>query len=134
MRRSISLGLVLLAVLMLILAGCGGRNPPQGSVAQPTAIEAWPDNEYTAGLPEPQGTPLYVIDDTSQGRFSVFYEQVDEAAWRSWLEQLELDGFTCRAEASEEESENYLLTEQGRSLSASWSGDLLGISVTLEDY
>ena len=131
MRRSISLGLVLLAVL--ILAGCGGRNTPQGSVAQPTAIEAWPDNEYTAGLPEPQGTPLYVIDDTSQGRFSVFYEQVDEAAWRSWLEQLELDGFTCRAEASEE-SENYLLTEQGRSLSASWSGDLLGISVTLEDY
>ena len=131
MRRSISLGLVLLAVL--IWAGCGGRNTPQGSVAQPTAIEAWPDNEYTAGLPEPQGTPLYVIDDTSQGRFSVFYEQVDEAAWRSWLEQLELDGFTCRAEASEE-SENYLLTEQGRSLSASWSGDLLGISVTLEDY
>ncbi len=132
MRRRLSLGLVLLAVL--ILAGCGDRNSNQGSVAQPTAIEAWPDNEYTDGLPEPQGTPLYVIDDTSQSRFSVFYEQVDGSAWQSWLEQLELDGFTCQAEASEEESENYLLTEQGRSLSASWSGDLLGISVTLEDY
>ena len=132
MRRRLSLGLVLLAVL--ILAGCGDRNFNQGSVAQPTAIEAWPDNEYTDGLPEPQGTPLYVIDDTAQGRFSVFYEQVDEAHWQSWLEQLEMAGFACRAEASEEESENYLLTEQGRSISASWSGDLLGISVTLEDY
>ena len=132
MRRSFSLGLVLLAVLML--AGCGGRNSPQGSVAQPTAIEAWPDNEYTDGLPEPQGTPLYVIDDTSQGRFSVFYEQVDKAHWQSWLEQLELAGFTCRAEASEEESENYLLTEQGRSISASWSGNLLGISITLGEH
>lgn len=132
MRRSFSLGLVLLAVLML--AGCGGRNSTQGSVAQPTAIEAWPDNEYTDGLPEPQGIPLYVIDDTSQGRFSVFYEQVDGAAWQNWLEQLEMAGFTCQAEASEEESENYLLTEQGRSLSASWSGDLLGISITLEEH
>lgn len=131
MRRSFRLGLVLLAVLML--AGCGGRNSPQASVAQPTAIEAWPDNEYTDGLPEPQGIPLYVIDDTSQGRFSVFYEQVDGTAWQSWLEQLEVAGFTCRAEASEGESENYLLTEQGRSISASWTGDLLGISIIMEN-
>lgn len=128
MRRRFCLGLALLAAL--VLAGCGGRNAPQESVAQPTAIEAWPENEYTDGLPEPQGTPMYVIDDSPQGRFSVFYEGVEESAWQSWLEQLQEMGFSRRAEASEEESENHLFTGLGRSLSVSWSGDTLAITIT----
>lgn len=131
MRRLFCLGLALLAVLTLV--GCGGRGRYQEPVAQPTAIEAWPDNGFTAGLPEPQGTPDYVIDDSAQGRFSVFYEEVDRSAWQSWLEQLEQAGYARRAEASEEESENYLLTGSDRSLSVSWSGDTLAIAITLEE-
>lgn len=129
MRRILSLGLALLAALML--AGCGGQEPSRAAVAPPTTIAAWPDNEYTAGLPEPQGTPDYVMDDTAQGRFSVCYQGVDQNAWERWLEQLEGAGYTRRAEASEEESENYLLTGQDRSLSVSWSGDTLVIAITL---
>ncbi len=128
MRRLFGLGLALLA--MLVLAGCGGPKSPQSTPVQPTAIAAWPDNEYTDGLPEPQGTPMYVIDDTAQGRFSVFYEGMDESAWQSWLKQLQEKGFSRRAEASEEESENNLFTGQGRSLSVSWSGDTLAITIT----
>lgn len=128
MRRLFGLGLALLA--MLVLAGCGGPKSPQSTVAGPTAIEAWPENEYTDGLPEPQGTPMYVIDNSPQGRFSVFYEGVEESAWQSWLEQLQEMGFSRRAEASEEESENNLFTGQGRSLSVSWSGDTLAITIT----
>ena len=128
MRRLFGLGLALLAVL--VLAGCGGPKSQQSTVAGPTAIEAWPENEYTDGLPEPQGTPMYVIDDSPQGRFSVFYEGVEESAWQSWLEQLQEMGFSRWAEASEEESENHLFTGLGRSLSVSWSGDTLAITIT----
>lgn len=130
MRRLFCLGLALLAALTLM--GCGGRERSPGTVPQPTAIEAWPDNAFTAGLPEPQGTPDYVIDDSAQGRFSVFYQAVDRSGWQSWLEQLEQAGYARRAEASEEESENYLLTGSDRSLSVSWSGDTLAIAITLE--
>lgn len=131
MRRLFSLALALLVALMLV--GCGGHAPPGATVALPTTIAAWPDNAYTAGLPEPQGTPDYVIDDTAQGRFSVCYQGVDRGAWERWLEQLEGAGYTRRAEASEEESENYLLTGQDRSLSVSWSGDTLAIAITWEE-
>ena len=99
----------------------------------PAAIEAWPDNAFTAGLPEPQGTPDYVIDDSAQGRFSVFYQSVDRSAWQDWLEQLAQEGYARRAEALEEESENYLLTGSDRSLSVSWSGDTLAIVIILEE-
>lgn len=130
MRRLFCLGLALLAVLTLV--GCGGRGRYQEPVAQPTAIEAWPDNGFTAGLPEPQGTPDYVIDDSAQGRFSVFYEEVDRSAWQSWLEQLEQAGYSSQAEATEEEGENYLLTGQDRSLSVSLSQGVLGVSIVME--
>lgn len=130
MRRFFCLGLVLLAALVLV--GCGQAATQSQQEALPSAIEAWPDNAFTAGLPEPQGTPDYVIDDSVQGRFSVFYQGVDRSAWQDWLEQLEQAGFCRRAEASEEESENYLLTGEDRSLSVSWSGDALAIVITLE--
>lgn len=131
MRRLFCLGLALLAALALM--GCGSRERSPGTVAQPATIEAWPDNAFTAGLPEPQGTPDYVIDDSTQGRFSVFYQDVDRSGWQSWLEQLEQAGYARRAEASEEESENYLLTGSDRSLSVSWSGDTLAMAITLEE-
>ena len=131
MRRLCCLGLALLAAL--VLGGCGqAATQPQQEVL-PIAIDTWPDNAFTAGLPEPQGTPDYVIDDSAQGRFSVFYQAVDRSGWQSWLEQLEQAGYARRAEASEEESENYLLTGQDRALSVSWSGDTLAIAITLEE-
>lgn len=131
MRRLFCLGLTLLAALVLV--GCGqAAIQPQREVL-PAAIEAWPDNAFTAGLPEPQGTPDYVIDDSAQGRFSVFYQDVDRSGWQSWLEQLEQAGYARRAEASEDESKNYLLTGSDRSLSVSWSGDTLAIAIALEE-
>lgn len=131
MRRLLGLGLALLAAL--VLGSCGqSATQPQQEVL-PAAIEAWPDNAFTAGLPEPQGTPDYVIDDSAQGRFSVFYQSVDRSAWQDWLEQLAQEGYARRAEALEEESENYLLTGSDRSLSVSWSGDTLAIVIILEE-
>lgn len=79
----------------------------------PAAIEAWPDNRFTAGLPEPRGIPDYVIDDSGQGRFSVFYRQVDRSARQDWLEGLEGLGFERRVSASEPESENEPLGGRG---------------------
>lgn len=99
----------------------------------PAAIEAWPDNRFTAGLPEPRGIPDYVIDDSGQGRFSVFYRQVDRSARQDWLEGLEGLGFERRVSASEPESENEPLGGEDRSLSVSWSGDTLGISIILKE-
>lgn len=133
MRRLVwALGLALLAAL--VLGGCGRTQAQPQEAALPTPIEAWPDNEFTAGLPEPQGTPSYVIDQSDQGRFSVFYEGVDRSGWQSWMEQLEQAGYARRAEASEEESENHLLTGPDRSLSVSWSGDVLALTILLEKH
>lgn len=129
-RRFFCLGLALLAAL--VLTGCGQSATQPQQETLPAAIEAWPDNAFTAGLPEPQGTPDYVIDDSAQGRFSVFYQDVDRSAWQDWLQQLEQVGFSRRAEASEAESENYLLTGPDRALSVSRSGETLAVTITME--
>lgn len=130
MRRWFALGLALLSLLSL--AACGSGAHPQEAAAQPTPIETWPENEFTSQLPELPGTPSYEIDQSSQDRFSVFYEQVDEAACQDWLDQLQQAGFTRKAEASEEGSRNYLLERDGVYLSVSWTGDMLGVAISME--
>lgn len=130
MRRAVLIGAAL--VLLLLCGGCAGAPETEPSAADPVPITAWPENDFTAGLPEPEGSPVWAMDQAEQGAFSLCYEDVSEEAYQDWLGQLQLLGFVPEARASEEVSDNYLLEREGVCLSVSYSntGEMLAISIS----
>lgn len=50
MRRAVLIGAAL--VLLLLCGGCAGAPETEPSAADPVPITAWPENDFTAGLPE----------------------------------------------------------------------------------
>lgn len=121
MRRAVFIGAAL--VLLLLCGGCAGAPETEPSAADPVPITAWPENDFTAGLPEPEGSPVWAMDQAEQGSFSLCYEDVSEEAYQDWLGQLQLLGFVPAARASEEVSDSYLLEREGVCLSAAYDPD-----------
>lgn len=123
--------LCLLAALCLTLTACApaGESAAQSSSALPQAITQWPDNAYTALLPQPEaGTPDYVID--SGASYAVFYKNITRSQGEAYVAALQQAGFICVAEEIGAASAGYLLEKEGAAVSVSLSEGVLGLNIT----
>lgn len=139
--------LTVMAVLLLLLSGCGGGQMPAGQdVSQPSASAAapngseplqeqqsiceWPENAYTQSLPQPQwGVPDYEIQGSDS--YAVFYQDIARTEGEAYVEQLIEEGFSVEAESKGEDSAGFLLTKDGVNVGVSISEGVMGLYVTL---
>ncbi len=134
------IALLLMTVLVLSLAACGGNDTPSNSTSAPpastnapaqttpsstpestpestpsapTSVE-WPDNDYTAQVPQlPEAIKiLQAYEIQSQGNFTLdFVEQITYADGEAYAEELTSAGYTV--EASEQIDNWYFNGDNG---------------------
>ncbi len=122
---------VVCAVLLaLAVSACARQEPPSDSI---TALDAgaWPDNEYTEGLPVPPGAVAWAMLDTERQYCSVHLTNVSESDCAAYMEAVQEAGFSVVEHAAEElegaryESAGTLLSDGARWMSISRLPDSL---------
>ena len=88
-RRHILAAVALAAALTLFLCGCIGTETAAGNFAalpsaEPQYIDAWPENDLTARIPEPQdGAIDYVRDFSDDGKYEIVWDFGSDAAFEN---------------------------------------------------
>lgn len=127
---------VLLLFILLTVAGCTAAGDtaelPQTTVATPVFVSEWPENIYTGKIPQPQNaTPDYIIDDSQNGRYSVFVKDLDPSAYTAYIETLRAQGYNEVASAENDVSSGLMLSGNGATLHIAYSGSNMGITITM---
>lgn len=136
-RRRI-LAAVALAALTLFLCGCSGAETASGDFAalpsaEPQYIDAWPENDLTARIPEPQdGAVDYVRDFSDDGKYEIVWDFGSDAAFEEYIDALHTQGYAEVAVASESASSGMLLEKDGVYLSIAYSGGATNLLVMRE--
>ena len=131
MRCKTILALLLLA---LLLAGCSA----DGKDALPDAFletsytypDEWPENRFTDCIPQPDGCTVESVRDLSSvGRYELNLSDIT----RDDIRRLEAEGYRSLGGDENEHSGGVMLQRGTVLLSVSWSGDSLGMLITLAD-
>ncbi|MBR5381658.1 MAG: hypothetical protein IK136_03460 [Oscillospiraceae bacterium] len=124
-----------LCLALLLLAGCAGGNTADECAQEPAEVtpqyvEAWPDNDFTAALPEPEaGEVEYVCDLSGCGRFEIVMKDMPDGGAEAYIETLKRAGFAEKASAENDVSGGVLLQKDGVSLSIAWSGTGMNVLI-----
>lgn len=114
-RRRILAVVALAAALTLFLCGCSGAETAAGDFAalpsaEPQYVGAWPENDLTARIPEPQdGAIDYVRDFSGDGKYEIVWDFGSDAAFEEYIDTLHVQGYAEIAAASESASSGMLL-------------------------
>lgn len=133
MKKSI---LLILAIFCMTFSGCmpndsSGHSQP--AAATPENITQWPVNEYTSQVFQPEsGEVDYIIDDSANGHFSVFLKNFPQTDAARYIEELEKLGYQLVQSAKNEVSNGILLKKDSTIVSIAYSGNVIGIHITLE--
>ena len=98
----------------------------------------WPENEYTDGLPVPNGTVAWAMLDTERGNCSINIVDIAENDYNDYMKLLEQEGFLVIEDTSEKiKGQNYvsigtLLSNGEKYLSISYIPDSLTIYVVFD--
>ncbi len=98
----------------------------------------WPENEYTDGLPVPNGTVAWAMLDTERGNCSINIVDIAENDYNDYMKLLEQEGFLAIEGTSEKiKGQNYvsigtLLSNGEKYLSISYIPDSLTIYVVFD--
>lgn len=90
-RRRILAAVALAAALTLFLCGCSGAETASGDFAafpsaEPQYVGAWPENDLTARIPEPQdGAIDYVRDFSDDGKYEIVWDFGSDAAFEEYI-------------------------------------------------
>lgn len=137
-RRRILAAVALAAALMLFLCGCIGTETAAGNFAalpsaEPQYIDAWPENDLTARIPEPQdGAVDYVRDFSDDGKHEIVWDFGSDAAFDEYIDALHTQGYAEVAMASESASSGMLLEKDGVYLSIAYSGGTMNLLIMRE--
>lgn len=129
---------VSLAALTLFLCGCSGTETASGtfaalSSAEPQYIDAWPENDLTARIPEPQdGAIDYVRDFSDDGKYKIVWDFGSDAAFEEYIDALQAQGYAEVAAAAESASSGMLLEKDDVYLSIAYSGDTMNLLIMRE--
>lgn len=124
--------ILLLLMILCLLTGCSEKRPVE-QPALPQTITDWPENVYTMQIPRPQnGVPDYVIDDSKNGRFSVFLMDITSEESEEYLEDLRHSGFRVTHSNGNEVSVGTILEKEEVFLSVSYSDGVLGLMISLQ--
>lgn len=64
--------------------------------------DMWPENEYTDGLPVPNGTVAWAMLDTERGNCSINIVDIAENDYNDYMKLLEQNGFSITEGVAEE--------------------------------
>lgn len=100
---------------------------------EPVYLTEWPENEFTAQIPEPQeGQIDYAFDASDSGRYAVFWKEIGMEESEDYIEGLKNQGYSeVRAEKNEV-SVGTILQKDIVTLSISYSSDRLSILITID--
>lgn len=137
-RRRILAAVALAAALTLFLCGCSGAETASINFAalpsaEPQYIDAWPENDLTARISEPQdGAVDYVRDFSDDGKYEIVWDFGSDAAFEEYIDALHTQGYTEVAAASESASSGMLLEKDGVYLSIAYSGGTMNLLIMRE--
>lgn len=125
---------VLLFCLTMALAACQSQG---GVVSSPRPVQQemdeWPQNEYTAAVPEPEyGVPFSAVSD-QKGGYTVSLTGATREQGERYVQQLKQDGFTVIEQNSENAATGVLLEKEDVSVSVAVSDTGFSIYIALED-
>lgn len=137
---------IIMAVLMLSLAACSNQVPADTGNSSNTQSEnitmldegVWPVNEYTEGLPVPNGTVLWAMIDNEHQNCSINIADMSETDYKNYLDLLKQNGFSVIEEVSEEiKGQDYvsigtLLSNSEKELSISYIPNSFTIYISFE--
>ena len=137
-RRRILAAVALAAALTLFLCGCSGAETASINFAalpsaEPQYIDAWPENDLTAWIPEPQdGAVDYVRDFSDDGKYEIVWDFGSDAAFEEYIDALHTQGYAEVSVASESASSGILLEKDGVYLSIAYSGGAMNLLIMRE--
>ena len=137
-RRRILAVVALAAALTLFLCGCSGAETASGDFAalpsaEPQYVDAWPENDLPARIPEPQdGAVDYVRDFSDDGKYEIVWDFGSDAAFEEYIDTLHVQGYAEVAAASESASSCMLLEKDGVYLSIAYSGGTMNLLIMRE--
>lgn len=109
MKKLIS---VVAILIILALTACSNQTsaPNDNSNASNLLSEGitmldddmWPENEYTDGLPVPNGTVAWAMLDTERGNCSINIVDIAENDYNDYMKLLEQNGFSITEGVAEE--------------------------------
>lgn len=101
--------------------------------------DMWPENEYTDGLPVPNGTVAWAMLDTERGNCSINIVDIAENDYNDYMKLLEQNGFSITEGVAEEvKGQDYvsigtLLSNGEKVLSIGYIPDNLTIYISLKN-
>ena len=92
----------------------------------------YPENEFTARIPKPaNGTIDYVIDDSANGRYAVFFKDITMEQSEAYIKDLKAAGYTNVAGKKEDIAIGEMLQKDDVTLSVACSDGGLGIQIII---
>lgn len=140
----------LFAMLFVLMTACGntsssdnGVNDDNSGNALPENFvmldtEEWPENEYTANIPQPEsGTLLRVWIDLDKEYCHLELSDMTQSKSEQYVKALKESGFSEVEKVSEEINDDYisvgtLLTKESSIISISYTDDLFGMYIKNE--
>lgn len=130
--------LLLCIVLAVFIGGCSFKNKEavhsEGKLEDSILfINEWPENRFTETIPEPSvGKVDYVIDDSSNGKYAIFYSDISMDEAKSYIEELKGIGYHSVTDENEDVAIGTLLKRDAVMVSVSVSEGILGIYISIE--
>lgn len=135
-KKRILTVLFLTICLSLVFFGCTQTTTdtePTLDVTTPyTYTSAWPDNEYTKTIFQPEGATVVSVRDFSEsGRYEINLTDIARDAADAYVQKLIDSGFASVADGKNDVSAGVLLQKGNTTLSIAYSGDNLTLLITL---
>ncbi|MGI6028104.1 MAG: DUF6591 domain-containing protein [Candidatus Heteroscillospira sp.] len=130
---------IFLACAISLLSGCSSASDDSGQLwtlegAEPVYVSEWPENDYTALIPQPESGEMdYVLDISDAGRYAVVLKNISMENSEEYVESLKAQGFSELASERNQVSVGLMLKKDGTCLSVSYSDKILGILITVEN-
>ena len=128
------------ALLLLALAGLAGcATAPMAEsanwtvTAAPEPVTQWPENGFTAQIPQPdKGTVDYVLDCSDSGHYGIFLKDISLAETSAYLNTLTSQGYVQAISDGNSVSIGTMLQKENVTLSIAQGEGTLGILITVD--
>ncbi len=138
MKSKLSILLLLCFFTLMLMTGCG---LPKNEVNKSNTnleeriveIAEWPENRFTDNIIKPSfGIADYVIDDSDNGKYAVFYSDISMEEAGKYIEGLKDLGYHSVLDKKEDVAIGVVLKKDNVILSISASEGGLGIYISIE--
>lgn len=135
-------------LIMLVCAGCADNSANVSDKSNDDTLpdyvtmiqdNKWPENDYTAGLPVPDGKIEWVMVDSKNNTCSISVTDMDETAYQKFLQGVSDIGFSTQHSVSEEikgecyVSSGSILSDGNKYLSIAYANQNMTLMISMAD-